>query len=150
MADPVVFTDCLVSTTTATGSAVYTELSGVKSVTLPISRDDLDDAVMGDTIGAKYPGRLDIPVDIVCRQDFATAAAGVDKLVYTRLINRTAFRLKIRPVDAAVSGPNPSYILNKVRFHAATPIDGKHGDPLENKLKVLPQSGCALSRSTAT
>jgi len=150
MADPVVLVDAYVAWSTGTGSAVYTELSGVKSLTLPISRDDLDDAVMGDQIGAKYPGRLDIPIDVVCRQDFATAVTGVDKQAYNRLINRTAFRLKIRPVDAAASGPNPSIILNKVRLHAMTPIDGKHGDALENKLKFLPQSGCTLARSTAT
>jgi hypothetical protein len=153
MANPTVLENAFVAFTTATGSAVYTELAGVKSVTLPISRAQLDDSVMGDTIGAKYPGRLEIPIDILCRQDFTTtlsAAGGVDKLTYTRLINRTAARLKIRPVDTTVGGTNPSYILSRVFITDTTPIDGKHGDALENKIKVVVGSGCTLTRSTAT
>jgi len=150
MADPTVLENAYVAFTTATGSSTYTAVAGVKSITLPVSRAELDDAVMGDTIEAKYPGVLSVPVSLVLRQDFTTAAAGVDKLVYTRLSGRTAFRMKVRPVNSSVSSTNPSIILNRVRIHNSSPIDGKFGDALENKVELRPQSGCSYSRSTST
>lgn len=153
MADPVVFENAYVAVTTSTGSSTYVELPGVKSVSLPVSRAELNDAVMGDTIDAKYPGILSVPISITCRQDFSSSisvSGGVDKLANTRLMNRTAFKLKIRPVDAAVSGANPSIILSRVRIFNTTPLDGAHGVALENKIEMRSQSGGTYARSTST
>jgi len=153
MADPVVFENAYVAVSTSTASAVYVELPGVKSITMPFTRAELDDSVMGDTIEAKFPGVLSVAVSVTMRQDFSTtiaATSGADKLIYLRLINRTAVRLKVRPVDAAVSGPNPSYIFGKMRFFTSSPLDGKWGDALEQKVDIKASSACTLTRSTST
>lgn len=153
MADPTLFQNCYVAISTSTGSATYTEIPGVKSVRAPFSAAELDDAVMGDTVEAKYPGLFSRPVSVEARQDFATAfaaTAGLDLKMHTLLTNRTKVRLKIRPVDTTVGGTNPSYIYGSVRVFAHTPIDGAHGELLRNKIEFRPASGFALTRSTAT
>jgi hypothetical protein len=150
MADPTLFQNGYVAATTATGGATYTVLSGIKSASAPYSMAELDDAVMGDTVEAKYPGIISAPISVTLRQDFTSAAAGVDKLTYTRFAARSAFRVKIRAVNAAVSATNPSYLYSKVRIHNVTPIDGSHGALLENKVEFRPQSTCTITRSTTT
>jgi hypothetical protein len=151
MTDPVVFENGYVAFTTGTATgAAYTEVAGVKSIRLSVSRADLDDAVMGDALEAKYPGILSAPLALECRQDFTTQAAGVDKLSSARLIGRTAFKVKVRAVDAAVADDNPSYIWTRVSIFNTSPIDGKHGELLVNKIDLKPRSGCAFSRSSST
>lgn len=150
MADPTVFHNGFIAITTATGSAVYTEISGNKSVAFTAARAELPDGVMGDDIDAKYPGIRSVPVAATFRNDFATAAAGVDKKLYTLMNNKTAVRLKLRAVDAAVSGPNPSYIWTRVFVTKVTPINASHGELLVNDAMFSPGSGCVFSRSTAT
>jgi hypothetical protein len=150
MADPVLFENAFVAFGSSTGGAATVELSGVKSINAPFTNAELDDAVMGDTLEAKYPGLMQRPISLTCRQDFSTAAAGIDKLVHTRQVGRQVFQVKIRPVDAAVSGPNPSYIYSRMRIFQSTPIDGNHGVLLENKIELRPASGCVITRSTST
>lgn len=150
MADPTLFQNGAVFFATSTGSVASAQIAGVKSVSAPFTHAELDDAVMGDVLGAKYPGLQDRPISIVCRQDFTTAATGVDKLVYTRQENRTAFRVKLRPVNAAVSSTNPSYLFSRMRIFKSTPIDGAHGQLLENKIELKPCTGCTVTRSTST
>lgn len=150
MADPVLFQNGFVAFATSTGSVASAELSGAKTINAPFNHAELDDAVMGDVLEAKYPGLQSRPISITCRQDFTSGVTGVDKLVYARQENRTAFRVKIRPVDAAVSASNPSYLYTKMRIFQSTPIDGNHGALLENKIELRPQSGCTVIRSTST
>jgi hypothetical protein len=154
MADPTLLINAHVAFSTATGSAVYTEIPGVKSVRLPFSAAELDDAVMGDTLDAKYPGIFSRPVDLECRNDFTTgtytSAGGLDLMVHTRQTARSKFRVKIRPVDSAVSGTNPSFIFGAMRIFSSTPIDAAHGALLVNKISLRPASGCTFTRSTAT
>lgn len=153
MADPTLFQNGFVAVTTSTSSTTYVELPGVKSISIPFSNAELDDAVMGDVLEAKYPGIQSRPISITARQDFTTtlaATSGLDKRIYTLEENRTAVRLKIRPVDAAVSGPNPSYVWNRVRVFGCTPIDASHGELLVNKIEFRPSSLCTVTRSTST
>lgn len=150
MADPTLFQNAAVFFATSTGSVASAQIAGVKSVSAPFTQAELDDAVMGDVLEAKYPGLQSRPITITCRQDFTTAATGVDKLVYTRQQNRTAFRVKLRPVNAAVSSTNPSYLYSKMYITGSTPIDGSHGQLLVNKIELRPASGCTVTRSTAT
>src|SRR6185503_11769890 len=149
MADPVVFRNAYVAISTSTGSA-YAVLSGNKSVEVPMSRAELDNAVMGDDAEAKYPGILGVPVTLTHRQDFTSAATGVDKLTFPLFNNRTKIRVKIRPVNAAVSASNPSYILPGAYIFGLTPISGSHGQLLENKLDIRIASGHVFTRSTST
>lgn len=150
MADPVVFKNAYVAFSTSTGSASYTELAGVKTVEMPLSKAELADAVMGDVAEVMYPGIYSAPLSLTCRQDFTTAAAGVDKLLYARWQAETAFRVKIRPVDAAVASSNPSYIFDKMRIFSITPLSGSHGQLLENRASLKLGSGGTLTRSTST
>ncbi len=150
MADPVLFQNGYLAFTTSTAGTVYTALSGVKEIRAPFTHAELEDAVMGDVLEAKYPGLQQRPISAKARQDFTTAAAGVDKLVYTRQENRTAFKAKLRPVNAAVSSTNPTYIYSKVRIFQSSPIDGSHGQLLVNNIELRPQSGCTVTRSTST
>lgn len=153
MADPTFFYNGFVAITTSTGSSTYVELPGIKSVSIPYTNAELDDAVMGDILEAKYPGLQSRPISVTARQDFTTtlaATSGLDKRIYTLQENRTAVKVKIRPVDAAVSGPNPSYIWNRVSVFGSTPIDASHGELLVNKVEFKPRSGCTVTRSTST
>jgi hypothetical protein len=153
MAEPTLFQNGFIAITTSTGSSTYVELPGVKSISIPFSNAELDDAVMGDVLEAKYPGLQSRPISITARQDFTTtlaATSGLDKRIYNLEENRTAVKVKVRPVDAAVSGPNPSYIWNRVRVFGSSPIDASHGELLVNKIEFRPASGCTVTRSTST
>lgn len=150
MADPTLFQNGAVFFATSTGSVASAQLSGVKSVSAPFTNAQLEDAVMGDVLEAKYPGLQNRPISITCRQDYTTAATGVDKLVYTRQEARTAFRVKLRPVNSAVSSTNPSYLFTRMRIFNSTPIEGAHGELLGNKIELMPASGCTVTRSTST
>lgn len=153
MAEPILFVNGYIAVTTSTASTTYVELPGIKSISLGNSNAELDDAVMGDTLDAKYPGLFSRPISVTARQDFTTtisASAGLDKRIYNLQENRTAIKIKVRPVDAAVSGTNPSTIYSRMRVFSSTPIDGSHGQLLENKIEFKPASLCAVSRSTST
>lgn len=148
MADPVLFRNGYVAFTTSTGSSTYTEVDANKSVQFPLSKAELGDGVMGDTAEVFYPGLTSMRLTLTHRQDFG--ASGIDQKFYTLWNNGTAFRFKLRPVDAAVSTTNPSYIVNKARVFSITPISGSHGELLAQEVQILACSGAALSRSTST
>ena len=153
MADPTLFQNGYFAITTSTASSTYVELPGVKSISLPFSNAELDDAVMGDVVEAKYPGLQSRPISVTARQDFTTtlaATSGLDKRIYTLQENRTAVKVKIRPADAAVSGTNPSYIYNRVRVFSSSPIDANHGELLVNKIEFRLASGGTVTKSTST
>jgi len=145
MAEPVVFENAKAEWTTATGGA-YTEVPDVSSVSAPFSRAELDDAVMGDTLSVKYPGILDAPISVTCRQSLLNA--GVDENAFNKLNLRTAFKFRLRPVDAAVTTDNPAYVWDRVRVFSVTPMDGAHGAKLENKIEIRAASGCTLTRAS--
>lgn len=147
MADPVLFKNAFVGYSTSTAAA-YVELPGVKEVTLGISRAELANSVMGDDAETFYPGLLSVPVSIVMRQDFTTN--GPDENLWPQFNNRTRGRLKIRPVDAAVSTTNPSYILPGCYVTQLTPVSGSHGVLLEQRAEFRLASGHTFTRSTST
>lgn len=148
MADPVVFHNGFFAWSTSTGSVASAAPVGLKSLTIPISRAELDDATMGDDISATYPGILTAPLSAVYKQNFAAGA--VDALSWGRFNAKTMFRVKARSVNAAVSTTNPSYIWNRVYIVSVTPISGGHGEPLMNNVEFRPASGCTVTRSTST
>lgn len=150
MAEPTLFKNGYVAWTTSTGSSTYTEISGVKSVAVPLSKAELANGVMGDGAEVFYPGLISAPISVAARQDFTTLAVGVDAQVWARWNGETKFRVKIRPVDAAVADDNPSYIFNRVGLFNHTPIEGQHGALLENKLEFRLLSGATVARSSST
>ena len=148
MADPVVFTNGFLGLTTATGGTVYTHLVDTEEVTLPISREELDAAVMGDGAKTMYPGRLNSDITVRCRQSFSATSA--DSLLWPYFNNKTAVRCKARAVNAAVSTSNPSYKFDRVYVVNGPGIAGGHGAILKNTYKLVLAPGCIITRSTST
>lgn len=150
MAEPTLFKNGYVAWTTSTGSSAYVEIAGVKSISMPLSKAELANGVMGDGAEVMYPGLISAPISVTCRQDFTTAAAGVDKQAWARWNGEMKFRVKVRPVDGAVADDNPSYIFDRVGLFNHTPIEGQHGVLLENKLEFRLLSGATVARSSST
>lgn len=150
MADPTLGNNVYVAFTTSTASSTYVDLGAVRELGFPLDKAQLADGVMGDTLEVFFQGLKSAPIDIRCRQDFTTAAIGVDKKMYNLWNGGTAFKIKMRPVNSAVAATNPSYLLSRVRVFGLTPISAKHGDLLDNAVKVMPCTGCTLTRSTST
>lgn len=148
MADPILWKNAGVAFTTSTATGSFVVKAGVKSAELPISKAELDDKVMGDNLEVVYPGLVSAPITLSYRQEFT--ASGIDKFFWTKFNGDLAFRARIAPVNGAISTTNPGYQWSKVRVHAITPMSGAHGVLLENKVELRPQSGCTLTRDTAS
>lgn len=149
MADPTLFQNGYIAFTTSTGGTAYTELLDVKAIQMPINMAELANSVMGDVAETFYPGLFQAPITVRCRQSFG--AGSPDALGFARMSARTAFKVKIRAVDAAVSTTNPSYIFGKAYITAVTPITGDHGQLLENEIQLrLGSPTTAITRSTST
>lgn len=140
--------DAYVAATTATGSAVYTEITDNKSVEIPLSKAELSNSVMGDGAETFFPGLISAPISATFRQSFESG--GADAFFWARWNGEAKFRLKVRPKDAAVSTMNPSYIFNRVAVFGITPISGQHGALLENAVQMRILSGGTVTRSTST
>lgn len=155
MAVSTLFRNGYIAFTTSTASTTYLEVAGVRSISIPMSRAELADSVMGDVHEAFEQGLWSAPIEITARQDFTTsvsAAGGNDKLFYNLLNSGTRFTVKARAVDAAVSGTNPSYKFSPVKAYSFSPIDGNHGVLLEQKasLRLASNGGTPWVRSTST
>lgn len=148
MADPIVFYNGFLALATSTGSVASAAPVGLKSVTIPISRAELDDAAMGDDISATYPGIMSAPISARYRQNYA--AGGIDALAFTRWNAKTLFRIKVRAVNSAVATGNPSFLWSRVYISSITPAQGAHGEILYNNVEFRPATGCLFTRSTST
>lgn len=148
MADPIVFSNGFLALATSTGSVASATFAGLKSVTAPFSRAELDDAAMGDDISATYPGIMSAPISARYRQNFA--AGGIDAIAFTRWNAKTPFKIKLRAVNSAVATGNPSYLWSRVYISSITPVSGAHGEILYNNVEFRPMTGCLLARSTST
>jgi len=117
----------------------------VRSVTLNIEMDELEDTAMGDTYRSRLGGLRDYSLDVEFNQDFANSA--VDQTVYPLLMSQlTATAFVLKPVNAAVSTTNPSY-SGSVLVREYTPVEGSVGD-LAVTSASWPGSG-TLTRATA-
>lgn len=84
-----------------------TDLSDwVRSVTLPVAFDELDDTAMGDTARSRIAGLEDGSIQIEFNQDFAAGA--VDTTIWP--LRKTVVVIKVRPTSAAISATNPEYV----------------------------------------
>lgn len=148
MADPVVFKNAFTAWSSSTGSAAATQIPGVKSVEMPLTKAELANSVMGDGAETFHPGLIGAQIAVMTRQEFTTG--GMDSQAWTRWNSETKFRLKFRAVNSAVSSSNPSYIFSRVGLFSMTPMSGQHGALLENSLQFRLLSGCTVTRSTST
>ena len=150
MSAPTVFTNCAIGVTTGTATGAVTLITGVKEVTAGISRAELGDSVMGDTVETFYPGVITAPISVVCREDY-DSSTGNNQKFYNLMINRTKFNVSIIPVNATVSGTNPVIYYEGMYCTAANAApSGAWGTSVENRLEFRPASGCTVTRATST
>lgn len=95
----------------------------VRSVTLEVSADELDDTAMGDTYRSRIGGLKDWSVAVEFNSDFAASA--VDTTLFPLL--GTVVEVKIRPTSGAISSTNPEYVGN-VLISQVNPMDNAVGD----------------------
>ena len=114
----------------------------VRSVTVNVEAEDLEDTAMGDTYRSRIGGLKDWSVDIEWNQDFAASA--VDVTIFPLL--GTVVAIKVRPTTSAISATNPEYQGN-VLINEYNPMDGSVGD-LATTSTSWPGAG-TLTRATA-
>lgn len=121
-------------------SVVFTGL--VRSVTLNVEAEDLEDTAFGDTYRSRIGGLKDWSVDLEFNQDFA--ASMVDVTLFPLL--GTVVTVKVRPTTAAISATNPEY-SGSVLVSEYNPLDGSVGD-LATTSVSWPGAG-TLARATS-
>ena len=147
---PTVFVNGWIACTTDSSTGSLTAITGVKEVTAPLSRAELGDSVMGDTIETFYPGVITAPISVVCREDY-DSSTGNNQKFYNLMINRTQFNVSIIPVNATVSGTNPVIYYEGMYCTSANAApSGAWGTSVENRLEFRPASGCTVTRATST
>lgn len=155
MAEAIVLKNAYLAWSTSTGSAAADQIAGVKSITFSLEKAKLDNAVMGDVAEVFKQGLISAPISVKLRHDYTTGGAalgdfGVDKECWNRWNSEVNFKLKLRYVNSAVSASNPSYTFSRVGLFKYDPLNGEHGQLLENEVQFELLSGCAVSRSTST
>ncbi len=114
----------------------------VRSVTLNVEAEDLEDTAMGDNFRSRIGGLKDWSVDIELNQDYD--AAKVDATLWPLL--GTVTTISINPFNSANSATNPQYSGN-VLVSEYNPLDGSVGD-LGTTSVSWPGAG-ALARATS-
>lgn len=114
----------------------------VRSVTINVEAEDLEDTAMGDAFRSRIGGLKDWSVDIEFNQDFASSE--VDATIWPLLGTTTT--ITIRPTSSPVGPTNPSY-SGSVLVSEYNPLDGSVGD-LATTSVSWPGAG-ALTRSTS-
>lgn len=114
----------------------------VRSVTLEVSADELEDTAMGDTYRSRIGGLKDSSWTIEFNQDFA--ASNVDATLFPLL--GTVATIVGKPTSAAVSATNPSY-TGSALITQHSPIANGVGD-LATMSVTWPGAG-AVTRATA-
>lgn len=147
---PTVFTNGWIAVTTGTSTGTLTAITGIKEITAPLSRAELPDSVMGDTIEAQYPGVISAPISVVAREDYDSSTGNNEKF-YDLLINRTKINCAIKPVNGNASGTNPRVYYEGVYVTQANAApSGAWGTSVENRIEIRPASGCTVTRATST
>jgi len=147
---PTVFSNGWIAVTTGTSTGTLTAITGVKEITAPFSRAELNDSVMGDTLETFYPGVISAPISVVCREDY-DSSTGNNQKFYNLMINRTKFNVSLIPVNTTVSGTNPVFYYEGMYCTQANAgPSGAWGTSVENRLEFRPASGCTVTRATST
>ncbi len=114
----------------------------VRSVTINVEAEDLEDTAMGDTFRSRIGGLKDWSVDLEFNQDFAASA--VDVSIFSLL--GTVIAVIVKPVNTTTSATNPQYSGN-VLVSEYNPLDGSVGD-LATTSVSWPGAG-VLARATS-
>ncbi len=149
MADPIVLEDMRV------WLGGYDISGSLNENHFTLARAENDDSRFGDTIEAKFPGRLQATLDHKgFYESLASGAGGVDEVIGNARVlagSRTTWPITICPPYAPAAAPaadgNVCYSI--LGAQSMYEIGGKHGDSLPYSLKTLPRSqgsGGAVAR----
>ncbi|HEU0139610.1 MAG TPA: hypothetical protein VFQ79_07865 [Bryobacteraceae bacterium] len=115
----------------------------VRSVTLTVNADEVEDTNMGDNTHVRLAGLKDWSISVEFAQNFA--AASVDATLFP-LIGAAAFPVKVRPTSGVVGPTNPEYSGNAI-LTEYSPIDGAVGDLATTSVNFVAAGD--LTRATA-
>ena len=144
-ADPVLYKDAYMALGTSTSSYVNFSAS-LKSLQFPLSKAELANSVMGDDAETFEQGLESLKITATFRQDFTTAATGIDKAMYTGWKNGTKYYALFKPVNTTTATTNPEYRC-RVKIFTHNPMSGAHGELLQSDVTLNLLS--ATSTSTA-
>lgn len=114
----------------------------VRSVTLNVSADELDDTAMGDTYRSRIGGLRDWSVSVEFNSDFG--ASLVDATLFPLLGSTTT--VTVKPTSSATSATNPIY-SGSVLVSQVNPMGNSVGDLAT--VSVTWNGAGTLTRATA-
>jgi predicted secreted protein len=119
--------------------------SFVRSVTIDVNNEVLDQTAMGDTTRVKIAGMKDWSISVEFFQSYYTAE--VDATLWPLNDNGSTFTITVMPnKTAGIGTTNPKYSGTAI-LPTYQPIAGAHNDVLSSTVTF--ESSGALSRATA-
>jgi UTP:GlnB (protein PII) uridylyltransferase len=118
--------------------------SHVSSVTINLSKDEIDTTNFGGDGRERAHGLKDDSFELTFQQDYA--AGEVDDTLYPLWDQETEFLVKVRPRSSAVSTSNPQYSATCILLEY-TPLAGDVGD-LSTTDVTFPAQRQGIGRAT--
>lgn len=119
--------------------------SHVSSVTINLSKDEIDTTNFGGDGRERAHGLKDDSFELTFQQDYA--AASVDDTLYPLWDEESEFDVKVRPRSSATSTNNPEYSATCILLEY-TPLAGDVGD-LSTTDVTFPAQRQGIARATA-
>lgn len=119
--------------------------SHVSSVTINLSKDEIDTTNFGGDGRERAHGLKDDSFELSFQQDYA--ASSVDDTLYPLWDEETEFTVKVRPRGSAVAADNPEYTATCILLEY-TPLAGDVGD-LSTTDVSFPAQRSGIARATA-
>lgn len=119
--------------------------SHVSSVTINLSKDEIDTTNFGGDGRERAHGLKDDSFELTFQQDYA--AGEVDDTLYPLWDDETEFVVKVRPRSQAISANNPEYSATCILLEY-TPLAGDVGD-LSTTDVTFPAQRSGIARATA-
>lgn len=119
--------------------------SHVSSVTINLSKDEIDTTNFGGDGRERAHGLKDDSFELTFQQDYS--AASVDDTLYPLWDDETEFDVTVRPRSAAASPNNPEYSATCILLEY-TPLAGDVGD-LSTTDVTFPAQRSGIARATA-
>lgn len=119
--------------------------SHVSSVTINLSKDEIDTTNFGGDGRERAHGLKDDSFELTFQQDYA--AASVDDTLYPLWDQEQEFIVKVRPRSTATSVNNPEYSATCILLEY-TPLAGDVGD-LSTTDVTFPAQRSGIARATA-
>jgi len=118
--------------------------SHVSSVTINLSKDEIDTTNFGGDGRERAHGLKDDSFELTFQQDYAVGE--VDDTLYPLWDDETEFIVKVRPRSSAISTSNPEYSATCILLEY-TPLAGDVGD-LSTTDVTFPAQRAGIARAT--